>query len=115
MDINAKLEHSEIHRAGASATRWNFETRNCSFKVNVELWSLDFTFQLSAAGGGATDVLLRIRLSDFPLILKGIDHLRTLEVSTLRQRNFQLRQQVEDLETKLASSITGVIGEPRPK
>jgi hypothetical protein len=98
--MDAKLQNSRVDRGGAMASRWNFETRECSFKVNADSWSLDFLFRIDAAGGGQTDVALRIGLGDLPIIAKGIDELRTLEVTQLRQRNFQLNKKVGELEAK---------------
>jgi hypothetical protein len=100
---STKLEHTYVYRAGATAQYLRGEPTDCSFLANPEKYALEFRFDLSSAGGGKTEVLLRVGLLDFPLILKGIDTIRTLELTLLRQRNFQLREQVAELEIKLKS------------
>ena len=88
--LSSNLEHTEIYRAGASASYLHRETSTSRFKMNPEKRALEFRFQLKAAGGGTTEVLLRVGIDDCPLIARGIDQLQTLEIARLRQRITEL-------------------------
>jgi hypothetical protein len=84
------LEHTEIYRAGGSAAYLHRENSRCSFRMDPEKRALEFRFHLKAAGGGTTEVLLRVGINDFPFITRGIDQLQTLELARLRQRVIEL-------------------------
>lgn len=68
----SKLEHSKIHRSGITARKWVFETRVCTFGINVKGRSMDFRFCLASKGGGTTEVLLQVGIEDLPLVLESI-------------------------------------------
>jgi hypothetical protein len=62
------LQDTTFLRAGATARRWNRETRDVSCEANDD--KIELRFKMSAAGGGTTDVLLRIGAGDFATLVK---------------------------------------------
>jgi hypothetical protein len=66
------MKHTEIFRGGVTASYLSPETRQCSFRINVEGMSLDFKFELASKGGGTTCVRVQIGLDDLPSMLEAI-------------------------------------------
>jgi len=61
------LQDTTVLRCGATARRWNQETRDVSCEANGD--KIELRFSMSASGG-TTDVLLQIGSRDFALIAK---------------------------------------------
>ena len=107
-----KLEHAEIFRGGASAPYLSSATEECSYQINFAKRALEFRFNLNAAGGGRTQILLRIGFEDLTFLLTGIDKLRIAELTQLQSkvkelalaRNAEINplfQRIAALEAKL--------------
>src|SRR5690349_129864 len=96
-----QLAHAQIYRGGGTARYLRNETEECAFKINDKFRVLEFRFHLDSAGGGTTEILVRIGLDDLPLIKRGIDALQNLEINRLRKR-------ITELEAKLSPPIPSI-------
>ena len=102
IDLNA----AEVHRSGVTATTWNFETRNCKFKVANE--RLSFKLIIASKGGGFTEVLLSIGEEDIPVILeKLLLEMPNFEVQMLdtQRKATELRHLKHDEQTRTLGAL----------
>ncbi len=67
-----QMKYSAVFRGGATSSGLAYETGQCSASVNLRSEALEIRFDLAAAGGGTTCVLLRIGKADFPAMLHEI-------------------------------------------
>lgn len=66
------LESAEVMRSGSTESTWRVESEECKFNIVPSSGSIEFSFSIASAGGGKTDIKLKIGEEDLPTILNKI-------------------------------------------